>query len=240
MLTDLQPSPIPGLEAAGPSTSFLDHIPPEESPQKPSPRHPSPRRPARKSPRKSKSSTSTVVSGTKKVRSARRSSTLQKGKGKEKAPSRIIPSFETEVIPPLPLRVIPAFKTTMTMSQPLAPKVKPPAFVLPPPSPAAQLPPKESLLSNTMGPRLPKLDISSVLPGQPSSSGSSSLPDAQFDLPMAVDPPQAGPSNPKPVVNVPQTPSRRPFPMAKPLASHMIHAYSPVKPSPTHRLLKQE
>jgi hypothetical protein len=33
------------------------------------------------------------------------------------------------------------------------------------------------------------------------------------------------------------TPMRRPFPVAKPLVSHMIHAYSPVKPSPLSRIL---
>ena len=32
-------------------------------------------------------------------------------------------------------------------------------------------------------------------------------------------------------------PFRRPFPMAKPLAPHMTHAYSPVKPSPLSRIL---
>lgn len=226
MLTDLPPTPDLGV--AGPSTSLLDHIPPQESPQR------SPRPPARKSPRKAKSSTSVVVNGGKKPRASRRSSAVHKGKGKEKALGRVIPSFETEVIPPSPAHVLPSFKTNMTMSQSNAPKVVPPAFVLPPPSPAAQLPPKESLLSATLIPPLPKLHI----PTTNSHASSSNSTDSQPSEPMMIEPSGSDPPLVKPMVQVPRTPgSRRPFPIAKPFATHMTHAYSPVKPSPLSRIL---
>lgn len=227
MLTDPLPSES---ELAGPSTSLLAHIPPPESPR------PSPQRSHRKSPRKAKSSSSTLVNGVKKPRPSRRSSAAHKGKGKEKASSRVVPSYETEVIPPSPSLVVPSFKTNMTMSQPKAPQVIAPAFVLPPPSPAAQLPPRESLLSATLVPPFPKLSIPGSSSEPPVPSGSSlSAPTAE---PMLVEPSDPDPPPDTTAMQVPTTPgSRRPFPMAKPFATHMVHAYSPVKPSPLSRIL---
>ena len=91
----------------------------------------------------------------------------------------------------------------------------PTSFVLPPPSPRASLP---------TNPALPPA-MSSPIPGNTTSQTQSStflstLNSAETDL-------------------VPSTPAaiRRPFPVAKPFAPRMIHAYSPVRPSPLSRIL---
>ncbi|KAJ7251347.1 Afadin and alpha-actinin-binding-domain-containing protein [Mycena rebaudengoi] len=86
----------------------------------------------------------------------------------------------------------------------------PTSFVLPPPSPSSAFP-------------APSLFLSSGL----------------LDIPP---PPQAPPPAP-PLASTsgsdPTTPPsfKRPFPMAKPFAARMVHAYSPAKPSPLSRIL---
>ncbi|KAI0091494.1 Afadin and alpha-actinin-binding-domain-containing protein [Irpex rosettiformis] len=218
---------------AGPSTSFAQHLPPEaqSSPK------PSPTRSSRKSPRKSKSSISVGVSGAKKPRVPRRSSGAHKvkGKGKEKAAFRVIPSFETEVIAPRSTQAQPSFKTKMTTSQPQPPKAIVPAFVLPPPSPAAQLPSRDSIFTNNPIPPLPKIDFS----GPSSHSTPDDTPPDEVLQTQSAQPVAGSSTAANPPLQPPTTPGvRRPFPMAKPLAPHMIHAYSPVKPSPLSRILR--
>jgi hypothetical protein len=95
----------------------------------------------------------------------------------------------------------------------------PTAFVLPPPSPHSSLPRASSILSRPSA-LPPKIDENESLLAEPLPAG----------LPPANDffPPASG-------SNVPITP--RPFPVAKPLAKGMIHAYSPAKPSPLSRIL---
>ncbi|KAI0769209.1 Afadin and alpha-actinin-binding-domain-containing protein [Irpex lacteus] len=248
MMTDIHsPSTVP--PEAGPSRSFAEHIPAEAQS---SPKRSPARQAARKSPRKSKSSVSIGVSGAKKAttRAPRRSSGVHKAKskGKEKASSsssvaakKVIPSYETEVIVPRGTHAQPSFKTQMTTSRPQAPPPKAnalPAFVLPPPSPVPQLPPRDSIFTANPMPPLPKLNFPEpshtpeepLLPQQPQptyAAGSSSSTTSTNPFP------QPQPQHP------PTTPGiRRPFPMAKPLAPHMVHAYSPVKPSPLSRLLR--
>ncbi|KAE9394655.1 hypothetical protein BT96DRAFT_1047208 [Gymnopus androsaceus JB14] len=98
--------------------------------------------------------------------------------------------------------VAPPMMTTSSSTGSLLPT----SFVLPPPSPRASLPPPKPalLLSGTTG----LLDSSSQLA-------------ALQHAPPSIYPPDS----------VPQT-GARPFPVAKPLATRMIHAYSPVRPSP--------
>ncbi|KAI0701494.1 Afadin and alpha-actinin-binding-domain-containing protein [Cytidiella melzeri] len=227
MMTDLPP---PTFDEAGPSTSSSQPVVRTQSSKR------SPVPPVRKSPRKSKSSVSAVASGAKKARAPRRSSGLHKGKGKERASSsKVIPSFETEVIAPQPSRVQPLFKTKMTGSLPQPPLAIASTFTLPPPSPAARLPSRESIFAPSTA-------------TQPSSK-----PDPPSHTPQDLPPPDLiqnssithhlGPTATSSSATnlVPQPPTtpgaRRPFPMAKPFAPHMTHAYSPVKPSPLSRIL---
>lgn len=260
MMTDIPSlSPSHPLSEAGPSTSFTQHMGPPEAQSSPK-RSPALAKPAptRKSPRKSKSSVSVGVSGAhhKKAgagaatRAPRRSSGVHKAKnkGKEKASSssqpraKVIPSYETEVIVPRATHTQPSFKTQMTTSQPQAPPPKPnalPAFVLSPPSPAAQLPPRDSIFTANPMPPLPKLNF----PGPSEGSYTPEEPLLQPQHPAGPSSSSVATVNPQPAPqpHPPTTPGtgiRRPFPMAKPLAPHMVHAYSPVKPSPLSRLLR--
>ncbi|KAI0339683.1 hypothetical protein BDW22DRAFT_1422215 [Trametopsis cervina] len=219
MDTAYQPAPM--AEEAGPSSSIVEHFSPAESPK------PSPKRSLRKSPRKSKSSASVVGGGVKKSRAPRRSSGLHKGKGKERASAKVIPSFETEVIAPRASHMQPAFKTNMILPQPQAPRAIAPAFVLPPPSPAAQLPSKDSLFSTNPMPPIGKLDYADPFSHEPQTSQAPPATTSDSTMSYTLNP------APQP----PVTPGRRPFPMAKPFAPHMVHAYSPVKPSPLSRIL---
>ncbi|THG94544.1 hypothetical protein EW026_g6949 [Hermanssonia centrifuga] len=187
-----------------------------------------------------------------------------KGKGKErakvvkanaKAKSKVTPAFETEVLPSTS-HAIPMFKTSLDPVPRPSQAPPTPAFILPPPSPASRLPSREELLSNALIPPLPPLSIPSTST-VPTESYDSHAHKSKLQPPAApifppagsyvtAPPPIAGPSTrpsvagpsqgPAPVV--PDTPSvRRPFPVAKPLAQHMVHAYSPVKPSPLSRIL---
>ncbi|KAJ4470472.1 Afadin and alpha-actinin-binding-domain-containing protein [Lentinula aciculospora] len=146
------------------------------------------------------------------------------------------PAFETEVIPRLPPSIpistpAPPMMHTSSSTESLLPT----AFVLPPPSPCASLPPPKPalLLSGASTLSLPvplfipphELRENNQLLSQPSLSQAHLLPSPSD----SVDP-------------VPQTPlagARQafPYPVAKPFATHMIHAYSPVRPSPLSRIL---
>ncbi|KAJ7781898.1 Afadin and alpha-actinin-binding-domain-containing protein [Mycena maculata] len=87
----------------------------------------------------------------------------------------------------------------------------PTSFVLPPPSPGSAFPAPDLLLSSSASRLLEVPHPPEV--SQPSASASAST----------------GPATPPNF--------RRPFPMAKPFAPRMIHAYSPAKPSPLSRIL---
>ena len=127
-------------------------------------------------------------------------------------PGEVI-SYETELIPP------PVFPTLRPFV-PSAASLLPTSFVLPPPSPGASL------------------------PTQPA------LPPAYFDSPpeankatdnllqaVEVPPPLMEEANANNFI-VPATPGpRQRFPVAKPFAQRMIHAYSPARPSPLSRIL---
>ncbi|KAF8997917.1 Afadin and alpha-actinin-binding-domain-containing protein [Cyathus striatus] len=137
--------------------------------------------------------------------------------GKATSPSKIIPSYETEVLPPIPAL---SFSSLKPLSS-----VLPSTFVLPPPSPRASLPSKPVLSSKSS----PPLDIPKI--------------DFQYaeESPTDLSPPEM-PSppdslSPDPSPPIPSTPSKRAFPVAKPFAQRMIHAYSPAKPSPLSRIL---
>ncbi|KIJ65501.1 hypothetical protein HYDPIDRAFT_174941 [Hydnomerulius pinastri MD-312] len=169
----------------------------------------------RKSPRKQK-----VVgksSSGRKIRVSRRSSIFS-----IPPPTNVEPAYETEVIP-IPIAA-PAFEPQPPKhpNPPnLAKSILPTSFVLPPPSPRTSLPPPPDTL---LGP----FDISS---SESESSNSAN------SIPTIIEPVAA--PNTKPAPAPPRTPpaNRRPFPMAKPLAPHMTHAYSPAKPSPLSRIL---
>ncbi|KAF9038556.1 Afadin and alpha-actinin-binding-domain-containing protein [Panaeolus papilionaceus] len=94
-----------------------------------------------------------------------------------------------------------------------APSFLPTAFVLPPPSPRASLP-RSTIPPSSTSP-----------PESPSSNGKETSSSESSDL-LSV------PSN---LIPPPTTP--RPFPVAKPFAMRMIHAYSPMKPSPLKEAL---
>jgi hypothetical protein len=119
------------------------------------------------------------------------------------------PSFETEVIPS-------AFPISNlgTMLQSLLPTT----FVLPPPSPHSSLPRSPALLSSAA---LPALNLVAPIATylQPSTSKMSPSSDSLHEDPRT--PPGI----------------HRPFPVAKALATRMIHAYSPARPSPLSRIL---
>ncbi|TFK29578.1 hypothetical protein FA15DRAFT_663719 [Coprinopsis marcescibilis] len=118
------------------------------------------------------------------------------------SPSKVIPAYETEVIPPFP-----------KLQSSLAPPSDwlPPAFVLPPPSPRASLPSEP------------------VLP-PPKAQNNSRSSGNLAPVSEATEDAETSPATP--------SPPRRPFPMAKPFAQRMVHAYSPAKPSPLSRILQ--
>jgi len=126
----------------------------------------------------------------------------------------VVVSYETEYMLPIPPPSFPSMKSLIPPSSSLLPN----SFVLPPPSPRASIP------------------TSSLPPLQPLSP-----PELQ---PMKTTTPPSAPApaeslSPPDMNLVPSTPpaARRPFPVAKPFAQRMIHAYSPAKPSPLSRIL---
>ncbi|KAJ3931114.1 MAG: Afadin and alpha-actinin-binding-domain-containing protein [Lentinula lateritia] len=149
------------------------------------------------------------------------------------------PAFETEVIPRLPPPLsfgasTPPLMSTSSSTESLLPT----AFVLPPPSPCASLPPPKPALLLSGASTLPLL-----MPTFQTSQEQELCENNRFLSQPSLQshvPPSATPADP--VDSVPQTPlsgAHRafPYPVAKPLATHMIHAYSPVRPSPLSRIL---
>lgn len=152
------------------------------------------------------------------------------------SPTKLVPAFETELLPPLPA---PTFKTSLTPPRTSEPLLLPSSFVLPPPSPASILPPPDSLLAPPSS--IPP--VSTSIPSEIPHSEHSPLtlealqapPDPVASSFQPNDVPAASESrNP---IFPPATPARRPFPVAKPFANRMSHAYSPAKPSPLSRIL---
>lgn len=215
MLAELPPTPIPATSVAPALT-----ITTSTSPQSPPSRSP------RKSPGKRKAG-GRAASG-KKTRVSRRSSGLGLSPTK-----KVIPPFETEVIPSLQ---IPTFTASISLL-PSQPPIAAPVFVLPPPSPAASLrkhvPPEADFSLRASQP--PMLQAPVFLPQ--SVSDSALRPHAGPSAPMAAS--KSAPAlAPVTAEARPSTPlPHRPFPVAKPLAVRMIHAYSPAKPSPLSRIL---
>ncbi|KAF9784973.1 Afadin and alpha-actinin-binding-domain-containing protein [Thelephora terrestris] len=140
-------------------------------------------------------------------------------------PKKVAPmqTLDTELIPPSPPPPSRETIARMTSVEDLLASCTQPKelvtteFVLPPRSPQSSLPPPPKPTSRAPPPPF-KLSAPSVTPDyspldhapQPSTSDAHQLP--------------------------PKSPSR-PFPVAKPFAQRMIHAYSPVKPSPLSRVL---
>ncbi|KAI0364368.1 hypothetical protein BV20DRAFT_974567 [Pilatotrama ljubarskyi] len=238
MLAELPPTPAPGASIPTPIAR------PPPPPPPPALTRASPR----KSPRKLKGK----AASPRKTRVSRRSSgfaAIALGASSPKGKQKVSPPFETEVIPPTgpssPARQLPEFKTSMAASPVPPPPLVPGSFVLPPPSPAASLPSRDSSGTSLPPiPPLPKLEIPP--PGEDTSAGEEM--DTSADRPASASSSTASASasansdssNPlqtTSTASVPQTPGVRPFPMAKPFAARMIHAYSPAKPSPLSRIL---
>ncbi|KAF9454385.1 hypothetical protein P691DRAFT_692547, partial [Macrolepiota fuliginosa MF-IS2] len=218
MLADLPPTPNTSQpDQPLPTISQPDQpLPTRQSNQ---PNHKSPRKPARhivlasspkKSPKKAfRRSTANNTSMRKTTRVSRRPSITP-------IKPTVIPPYETELIvvspqPAPPRLAAPSFSTLKPTTSIL------PSFVLPPPSPHASLPSKPIL------PPLPPLEDES---------------ESEVDGHGFLQPPTDTNLAPIPPINPNlTTPIRRPFPMAKPFAQRMVHAYSPAKPSPLSRIL---
>ncbi len=170
----------------------------------------SPRKPPHRSPRKSPAKVVPVSksNGGRKSRHLLRTSLA--------LPTNII-SYETELIPPL----LPTLKPFASSKSSLLPS----SFVLPPPSPRASLPNQPALPPARLD-VLPEADHKST--------------DIPSCLPPTVDihpsPNDKAMDSDDQNLTTPIAP-RRPFPVAKPFAQRMFHAYSPAKPSPLSRIL---
>lgn len=128
-----------------------------------------------------------------------------------KPPSNVVPSFETEVHPD----TIAGASLLGSTSQPL---IVSSIFVLPPPSPMASIPPQPDLLSPFKQPPVAsssKIQVPTISPPDHAVQNSS--------------------TGLRPALAFPLSP--HPFPIAKPLAKNMFHAYSPARPSPLSRIL---
>ncbi|KIL69132.1 hypothetical protein M378DRAFT_195916 [Amanita muscaria Koide BX008] len=136
---------------------------------------------------------------------------------------KVVPSYQTEVIP------VPAITLTGT-SESLSPgkALLTTSFVLPPPSPQASLPnlpmdlgqpiPPPQFLTSFSLSKLPELP-------SPESSDNPSSSHTPLESPPSMDEDNF------------MAPLTRGYPVAKPHAQRMVHAYSPVKPSPLSRVL---
>ncbi|EMD39347.1 hypothetical protein CERSUDRAFT_104554 [Gelatoporia subvermispora B] len=230
MLADLPPTPGSSDAPAVPVAPITGLAPSQEHTE-PAAEDPPPRRSPRKSPKKTKAE--------RKARAARRSSGYVIGVVPvANTKPKVIPSFETEVIPSQPVQM-PTFKTSISTAQPQPPTL-PSAFVLPPPSPAASLPSQQG---GPLMPPLPALDLgsesgSTQATGMTGSQSDSALSNGSGSSLSTGPSGDLGPSASAPNLGAapPRTPSRS-FPRAKTRAPHMMHAYSPATPSPLSRIL---
>ncbi|TDL26610.1 hypothetical protein BD410DRAFT_783699 [Rickenella mellea] len=131
---------------------------------------------------------------------------------------RVVPAFETEYMPPMPVMG----KEKLLVET---------AFVLPPPSPLASVRPREDYFAG------PSRTTASLT--QPTSnSGPHDRPTGQSTTPgPPVDDIAPKTPSPPPIPGLNIRPKPFPFPVAKPLAQGMLHAYSPARPSPLSRIL---
>ena len=146
---------------------------------------------------------------------------------------KVIPSFETEVNP-VPVPIITLSTTQAEGSRKLnkSASLLASSFVLPPPSPEASLPrhpmdlgqpipPPQFLAPPNLTPsNLPKLPDFYDLETSDVFSSHIPIESPDMDEEQEMEPPLG-----------------RNFPVAKPLAQRMAHAYSPIKPSPLSRVL---
>ncbi|KAK0466831.1 Afadin and alpha-actinin-binding-domain-containing protein [Desarmillaria tabescens] len=174
----------------------------------------SPRKSPRKSPAKGNSGAA------RKTTRVRRRSSLTASPTKKK----VEPAFETEVIVPSTSRIISDVKGLES-----SPSLLPNSFVLPPPSPHSVLPSQPSLF-------LSQLAAAPPVPVPTSSA----LPDNKSYLLHRRScrlHPILNPYLHQCLVHLNRVFVDQ-FPMAKPFAPRMIHAYSPVRPSPLSRILQ--
>ncbi|EJC99972.1 uncharacterized protein FOMMEDRAFT_170062 [Fomitiporia mediterranea MF3/22] len=123
-----------------------------------------------------------------------------------------VSTLRPKVIPPMETEVMPtapALPSTSSAQSLIAPN----SFVLPPPSPLASLPSHKPELLSTKPIPAPSFGHSTTPPEDQSFSDDLEADEQQHPTP------------------------KKPFPVAKPLAQHMIHAYSPARPSPLSRIL---
>ncbi|KAH9958819.1 Afadin and alpha-actinin-binding-domain-containing protein [Russula dissimulans] len=187
-------------------------------------------RSSRLSPRKARSKSKTKLGHKTPLKPTRASASVKRlssaSRPRRLTGKRVEASFETEVVPSsVPTSLLPT------------------SFVLPPPSPDSCLPPHPISL---ITPSLPLLFPSTTPPfpppsaQQPIASSSTVATAATRETRVASDdivldaPPRESDSQDQ---LPPPPPTPKPFPMAKPLARNMSHAYSPAKPSPLSRIL---
>ena len=208
MIDDLPPSP-----KAAETSALSANIKSTMKKKLASPSRRKPKSPLKLQPAKQKRRSSLAVAGKKGRKSVKFSS----------PPKKVVPmqTLDTELIPPSPPPPSRETIARMTSIEDVLASCAHPKelvtteFVLPPRSPQSLLPP-------------PPKPTSRVPP--------------HFQLPAPSTTPDCSPSDyiPQPSTNSQQLPPKSPgreFPVAKPLASRMIHAYSPVKPSPLSRVL---
>ncbi|KII85992.1 hypothetical protein PLICRDRAFT_115132 [Plicaturopsis crispa FD-325 SS-3] len=167
------------------------------------------RRSPRKSPHKSPMKKTVAVG---KAGSGRKTRVSRRSSVGLASPAKVVPGYETEVLPPIPAPSFPAKNAGASHS------FLPTSFVLPPPSPATSLPPPRPLIS------------SSIIPPAPENIP---LPKASADELVPAWDAKLQPASGLLTPSV----ARHPFPVAKPFARGMNHAYSPAKPSPLSRIL---
>ena len=210
MIDDLPPSP----KAAGTSASSAD-VKSVLKKRLASPSRRKSKSPMKPQPAKQKRRSSAVVAGKKGRKSVKFSS----------SPKKTVPmqTLDTELIPPSPPPPCRETIARMTSVEDLLASCAQPKelvtteFVLPPRSPQSSLPP-------------PPKPPSRAPPSHFNFSYPSTTPDASLSdyLP---------PASTSEAEQLPPMSPGRAFPVAKPLAQRMVHAYSPVKPSPLSRVL---
>ena len=210
MIDDLPPSP----KAAG--TSVSPSIVKSTLKKKlASPSRRKSKSPLKPQPAKQRRRSSVAVAGKKGRKSVRFGSPPRK--------AVLTQTLDTELIPPSPPPPSRETIARMTSVEDLLASCSQPKelvtteFVLPPRSPQSSLPPPPKPTSRAP---LPSFQL----------PGLSTTPDCS--PPDYIPQPSTSESQRLP----PKSPGRE-FPVAKPLASRMIHAYSPVKPSPLSRVL---
>lgn len=144
---------------------------------------------------------------------------------------QVIPAYETEIVPPVFNSNGKGATSTSFVSS---------AFVLPPPSPMASLPQRGDLLTSFV-PQMSKVDRDNA--AERDLLMNTTVPVGQTGIDSRHSETETDVSTTPPTLSVPeamgQPPGRRPFnyPVAKPFAKGMIHAYSPARPSPLSRIL---